>query len=224
MENQRTLRWIRLGCVLAGLAAWLGTQSLIGARELQSGVIGDGIHDVLTGPNEYLQQHRAVTDVLLIFSSAIIDLLGGYLLWSSIFGTTIRPLLGLLMLFAMRQVCQWLCVLEPPAGMIWYDPGMPSLLVTYEVTTDFFFSGHTGLAVLGAVELARLRNPAWMIIGIGIVVFEVFTVLVLRAHYTMDVFTGAVAARYASILAARIAPWCDRKLDNWVGRPGNGRS
>ena len=33
--------------------------------------------------------------------------------------------------------------------------GVPSILVTYNVTTDFFFSGHTGLAVLGAVELAR---------------------------------------------------------------------
>jgi hypothetical protein len=101
--------------------------------------------------------------------------------------------------------------------MIWHDPGVPSLLVTYDVTTDFFFSGHTGLAVLGAVELARLGGRRWLYVGIAIVLLEATTVLVLRAHYTMDVFTGAVAARYASILAARVAPWCDRYLSRLSG-------
>ena len=84
--------------------------------------------------------------------------------------------------------------------------------MTYHVATDFFFSGHTGIAVLGAVELARWGGQRWLYLGLAIVVFEATTVLLLRAHYTMDVFTGAVAARYASILAARIAPWCDARL------------
>jgi hypothetical protein len=96
--------------------------------------------------------------------------------------------------------------------MIWHDPGVSSVLVTYEVTTDFFFSGHTGLAVLGAVELARVGGRRWLYVGLAIIVLEVTTVLILRAHYTMDVFTGAVAARYASILAGRVAPACDRYL------------
>ena len=95
---------------------------------------------------------------------------------------------------------------------------MPSALVTYGVTTDFFFSGHTGLAVLGAVELGRVGGRRWLYVGFAIIALEVTTVLVLRAHYTMDVFTGAVAARYASILAARVSPWCDRKLSRLSDR------
>lgn len=102
--------------------------------------------------------------------------------------------------------------------MLWRDPGFPSLLVTYGVTTDFFFSGHTGLAVLGAVELARVGGRRWVILGFSIVVFEVMTVLVLRAHYTMDVFAGAVAARYATLLASRIAPSCDNLMRRLVGK------
>ena len=202
--------------VAVGLAAWFLTQSWIGARELEPGTIGDGIHQWLAGPNEYLRQHPRVADLLLLVSSAVIDLLGIFLLCCSIFGTSVRPFIGLLLLFAMRQACQWLCALEPPPGMIWRDPGFPSLLVTYGVTTDFFFSGHTGLAVLGAVELARLGGRRWMYLGIAIVIFEAMTVLVLRAHYTMDVFTGAVAARYATLLASRMAPNCDRFLNRFV--------
>src|SRR5262249_47990548 len=106
-----------------------------------------------------------------------------------------------------------LCALPPPSGIIWRDPGVPTLLVTYDVATDFFFSGHTGLAVLGAVELRRFGgNHRWLYLGVAIILFEVTAVLVLRAHYTMDVLTGAIAARYATMLAARWAPWCDGLL------------
>jgi PAP2 superfamily C-terminal len=85
--------------------------------------------------------------------------------------------------------------------------------VTYDVATDFFFSGHTALAVLGAVELTRIMGRRWLWVGLLIVLFEASTVLLVRAHYTMDVFTGAVAARYATILAQRWAPW----FDGWLG-------
>ncbi len=161
---------------------------------------------VLAAPNLYLQTHRSAAGALLIASSAVIDALGVFLLLRSVFGPTLRPFLGLLLLFGMRQICQLLTTLDPPDGMVWHDPGFPSLLVTYHVATDFFFSGHTGIAVLGAVELARLGDRRWLYCGLAIVVFEATTVLLLRAHYTMDVFTGAVAARYATILADRIVP------------------
>ena len=209
---------LRFAFVIVGLAAWYLTQSWIGQRELMPGSIGDGVHDWLAGANAYFHQHPQRTDQLLIASSAVIDLLGLFLLWRSIFGPSLRPFIGLLLLFGMRQICQVLCALEPPPGMLWRDPGVPSLLVTYGVTTDFFFSGHTGLAVLGAVEIARVGGRRWMLLGGAIIVFEVMTVLVLRAHYTMDVFTGAVAARYATLLASRMAPRCDQFLNRVVGR------
>ena len=210
--------WLRVLFIVVGLIAWFWTQSLIGNRTLPEGVvIGDGIHDLLAGPNQYLHDNPRAANAWLICSSAVIDSLGIFLLAVSIFGKTVRPFLGLLILFGMRQICQLLCALPPPSGIIWRDPGVPTLLVTYDVATDFFFSGHTGLAVLGAVELARFGNHRWVFLGVAIILFEVLAVLVLRAHYTMDVLTGAIAARYATILAARWAPWCDGLLAR-IGR------
>jgi PAP2 superfamily protein len=211
--------WLRVLFIVIGLIAWFWTQSLIGSRTLPEGVIiGDGIHDVLAGPNQYLHNNPAAADALLICSSAVIDALGIFLLAVTIFGKTVRPFLGLLLVFGMRQICQLICALPPPSGIIWRSTGVPTLLVTYDVATDFFFSGHTALAVLGAVELTRFGNHRWLYLGVAIIVFEVFAVLVLRAHYTMDVFTGAVAARYASMLAARWSPWCDDLLARIGGR------
>ena len=97
--------------------------------------------------------------------------------------------------------------------MIWHYPGFPSLFVTYNVANDYFFSGHTGIAVLGAIELARLRRD-WLtaLAAIAWSSFEIATVIVLRAHYTMDVFTGLVAALWVATVCDALAPRIDRLL------------
>ena len=205
-------RFLRCGVIAVGLAAWFWTQSLIGQRPPVAGVIGDGIHELTAPLNQALRDHPAAANALLIVSSAIVDALAVFLLVTTIFGQSIRPFLGLLLLFAMRQVCQALCSLPPPTGMIWHNPGFPSLLVTYGVSNDLFFSGHTALAVYGSIELSRAGKTPVKVLAMLLALFEVATVLVLRAHYTMDVVAGALAAFVAAGLARRFAPHCDAAL------------
>jgi membrane-associated phospholipid phosphatase len=209
--------WLRAAFVACGLAAWFWTQSLIGHRAPQADGIGDAIHRWTAPLHDYLFHHPAAANALLITSSAVIDAVAIFLLAASIFGPSVRPFLAVLMLFALRQICQGLCALPPPHEMIWHNPGVPTLLVTYGVSTDLFFSGHTGLAVLGAIELTRLNKKWLSILGICIALGEAATVLVLRAHYTMDVFTGAVTAMLVASLAAKIAPRLDARLGAAVG-------
>src|SRR5229473_5018747 len=111
---------------------------------------------------------------------------------------------------SQRQLMQAICALPPPPNMIWRYPGFPSLLVTYHVANDFFFSGHTAIAVFGAMELSRLRRHWLTATALLIVVFEIAAVLVLRAHYTMDVFTGMVAAFWVRDVVNRVSPPIDR--------------
>jgi len=96
--------------------------------------------------------------------------------------------------------------------MIWHYPGFPSLLVTYHVANDFFFSGHTAIAVFGAIELSRLHRNWVTVAAVLLVLFEIATVLILRAHYTMDVFAGIVAALWITRLSERISPRLDRLI------------
>lgn len=210
--------WLRAAFVAAGLAAWFWTQSLIGQREFPESGVGDAVHQWTAGLHDALQAHPQAANALLIASSLVIDLAGVSLLAATLFGRSVRPFLALLMLFALRQVCQMLCALPAPPEMIWHATGVPTLLVTYGVSTDFFFSGHTGLAVLAAVELARTRKKSLTALGVSIALFEALTVLVLRAHYTMDVYAGAVTALLVAELAYRWAPPCDRALARLSGR------
>ena len=214
-ENH-SLSWpsLLLRLIIAGvvLAIWFWTQSLLGARTAPQTGVGDALHNLTAGWNGYFAHHPAAANVLLILSSALIDALGVFLLGSWLFGASVRPFLGLVMLMLLRQLVEVLCSLPVPPGMIWHYPGFPSLLVTYHVANDFFFSGHTAIAVFGALELSRFRRT-WLTWGaIFLVLLEVATVLILRAHYTMDVFTGILAALWIARLSERLAPALDRRL------------
>jgi hypothetical protein len=203
---------LRLVFTAVVLTLWFWTQSLIGARTAPASGIGDAVHNLTAGLNSYFSQNPAAANALLIVSSALIDGLGLFLLGRWLFGGSVRPFLGLFLLMTLRQLLQAICALPPPPNMIWHYPGFPSLLVTYHVANDFFFSGHTAIAVFGAIELSRLRRNWLTTAAVLLVFFEVATVLILRAHYTMDVFTGIVAALWVAHLAERIAPHLDRLL------------
>jgi PAP2 superfamily C-terminal len=202
---------MRLAATVAALGLWFWTQSLIGSRAPSAG-INDALHNLFAGLNFYFGQHASAANVLLIVSSGLVDILGLLLVAEWVFLGRSRAFLGLVLLLGLRQVMQALCALPAPANMIWHYPGFPSLFVTYHVGNDYFFSGHTAIAVFGAIELARLGQRWLTVVAIAVVAFEIAGVLILRAHYTMDVFTGAVAALWISALCDAIAPRVDRVL------------
>jgi hypothetical protein len=215
-ESARKWRRLIRRIVLTALALgiWFWTQSLIAQRPVPASSIGDGLHTLTAGLNSYFYHSPAAANALLILSSAFIDGLGLFLLGRWLFGPSVRPFLGLVLLLALRQILQAICALPAPPNMIWHYPGFPSLLVTYNVGNDFFFSGHTAIAVFGGIELARLGKRWLAIVAVAIVLFEIATVLILRAHYTMDVFTGILAAlcvaRFCTVISPRIDAWLSR--------------
>jgi hypothetical protein len=202
---------LRSGVVAGALVIWFWTQSLIGRRAEKAG-LGDVVHDLTAGWHRYLSLNARAANAALIVSSLFIDVFGVVLIGAGIFGVSFAPALSLIVLFIMRQVAQGLCSLPPPPGVIWRPPGFPSLLVTYGVSNDLFFSGHTGLAVLGAIYAAH-SAPLWLAVIAGIIALgEALVVLALRAHYTLDVIAGVFAAFLAADIAAALAP----TLDAWL--------
>jgi hypothetical protein len=202
---------VRVLLIGVGLALWFWTQHLLAQRFVATG-IRDRVHEWTAPLNAWLTANPRATNVTLILTSGVIDLIGLYLLAAAIFGPTLRPFIALFVLFFLRQICQVLCALPAPPGSIWRYPGFPSLLVTYGTDYDYFFSGHTAIAVLGAIEIAHVAPPWLGAVIFAVAALEAATVLVLRAHYTMDVFTAALAAFVAYSLGATLAP----PIDAWI--------
>jgi hypothetical protein len=200
---------LRIGVIAVALVIWFWTQKLIGANLAGLSGIGDGVHRLTARWHRYFSEHAKSANRALILSSLCIDILGLSLIAAAVFGPSFAPFIGIILVFSLRQISQLCCTLPPPPGIIWRDPGFPTILVTYGVGNDFFFSGHTALAVLGAIEICHLA-PWWLgALAILVALGEALMVLVLRAHYTMDVITGAFAAWFAADIAHRIAPHVD---------------
>lgn len=202
----------RLLVIAVALVIWFWTQKLIARKADEGNAIGDALHRLTARWHRYFTGHEKAANRALIISSLFIDIFGILLIASAVFGPSFAPFIGILIVFSLRQICQLCCTLPPPPGIIWRHPGFPSALVTYHVSNDFFFSGHTALAVLGAIEICHLA-PWWLgAIAVAIAFGQVVLVIILRAHYTMDVITGAFAAWFAADLADRIAPAIDAFL------------
>jgi hypothetical protein len=223
-QGRGTLIALRIAAVAAALGLWFWSQSLIGARPFPEHCVGDGLHQLTAGANRWLAEVPSRADLLLVLSSLVIDATGVFLLGRSIFGPTVRPFLGLLIIFVLRQAAQASTALAPPDGMIWRYPGVPSLLVTYGVATDLFYSGHTAIAVWAGLEISRLKFRGSRFLGTLVAVFEATTVIVLRAHYTMDVFTGVIVALLVNTYADRWASLVDRWLARLSTRAHSPRS
>jgi hypothetical protein len=204
--------FLRIGIIIVALVIWFWTQKLIANKSDNMHAIGDGIHRLTARWNRYFHANVKTANWALIISSFFIDVLGLTLIVASVFGESFAPFIGILIVFSLRQISQLCCTLPPPPDIVWRDPGFPTVLVTYGVSNDFFFSGHTALAVLGAIEICHFA-PWWVgVIAVLIALGEASIVLILRAHYAMDVIAGAFAAWFAADIAARVAPWVDGLL------------
>jgi hypothetical protein len=180
---------IRLVGTAAALAIWFWTQSLIGTPvflESESAMACRLPRPRRTSICKRIHSRQTRCSSSVRQSS---------ICWASSFyrsgSSERRPGPALVIALGLRQIMEALVALPAPPNAIWHYPGFPSLLVAYGVPNDYFFSGHTAIAVLGVTEIARLGRSWVTALGVGIVVFEVLTVLILRAHYTMDVFTAS---------------------------------
>ncbi len=98
-------------------------------------------------------------------------------------------------------------------GIIWPDPGFPSLVVPYGVTSDFLPSGHIGYLTIATLELYKIgvRRRPLLVLSVVSIFYEAFVLLVTRNHYSVDFIVGIVQASWSWILAGLVCKqWVDR--------------
>lgn len=190
------------------------TQFLIGSLTIPDGVIIDRLQILTTPINNYFHEHPGPANAVLITTSLWIDIGIIFLCMRALFGPTIRPFLELFLFTLYRQALQFLVSLPIPEGIIWNYPGIPSLMVDYSIQSDFYFSAHTGISILVAMELVRTGKKWLEILGFSFFAYEVLTIISFRIHYTMDIFTAIFVALYIIYTSERMSLSIDRFLQS----------
>lgn len=152
--------------------------------------------------NDFLNKNLLCARICLLFSELI---LVGYLLFivfRGLFFESLRQIIGILIGQALRTFCLWTTVMPKIPGILYFNPGIPSLTM-YEIMNDHFFSGHMVSTVFGALLLGRVFKTSRFVRPIQIITIgaQLLFMYALRLHYTIDVFAGVL-----------VALW----LDSWI--------
>ena len=83
-----------------------------------------------------------------------------------------------------------------PKDALWREPIIPSLLVSYAKSNDFYFSGHMGTTVLLCIAIWRCPKSTilFKILAVLSVIYTGIMLVVLRAHFTNDITIGVINA------------------------------
>lgn len=94
--------------------------------------------------------------------------------------------------------------------MAWKSPHFPSLMVPYDRTRDFYFSGHTGIAILILIEVHKLNMPLFAKFLCYFQVFWMIMMLVAsRTHYSIDIVGGILFGMLCYDLSEKVVYYSD---------------
>lgn len=109
-------------------------------------------------------------------------------------------------------------MLPVPPGFVWNYPGFPSIMVTYGVADDFYYSGHVGMIVLTLIQFYHHKCYRFFALALITAPLMAFLVLVTRIHYTLDVTDGVYAAIISCTLSDQLYKFVDRKFSELFGK------
>lgn len=203
--------------IVAGMALSILTERWIGEQVPPDCLIGDAIQRWVAPLNAYVSNRAGLGDGLIILYSIFGDAIVLVLIACAIAKASIRPVLPLLVFMLLRQTMQLLISFPVDPGLIWHYPGFPSLFLNYDISGDFYFSAYVGINILGALEMYQLFRKKWLMwLNFGGALVIALIDMVLRAHYTTDIYTSIITAIFAYLFTQPFVPPVDhllKKLD-----------
>ena len=173
---------------------WRGTQNMLASDVVSSETIVDYVHEhqITAVSFQYLKDHPDVFKYVTIASSLFLDIFAFHAIFDVLYHNNLKVLFIMVTCLFFRQLCQFMNRVTPPKELLWEDPGVPSLIVTYHVLNDMFFSGHTiAVLVLGS-NFFKNWGLKGQICFLLIVLWEIGFVLTTKSHYFMDIYGGVI--------------------------------
>lgn len=142
----------------------------------------------------------------MIFCSFLLDFMciTSMYYWAR-YSTTWRFLLAMGTFYSFRSFTTNIATFEIPQGYNWGYPGVMSIFVPYGATADFFYSGHVGTCVLQYNEHHSNGRHYWAAFCIFAMFCQVFMMVALRSHYTLDMIAAVIFGHYIFIMCERYA-------------------
>lgn len=201
MKN-RPILFAKIGIVFIVLIAhFLYTRKFNSPRKSVE-CLSDQVSQMTEGINTRLNTDTTLLKFLQVSSSMIIDFADlSVIVAYNLRGVTMAYPLQVIFFYVSRGIVQGLFMFGYPKGIIWSDPGIPSLSVPYGVMSDFYFSGHCGFMTMMALENYKLGNKKNALALFVLLPYVAFILIATRVHYSIDVVIGIMVAIYCHYMA-----------------------
>jgi hypothetical protein len=160
--------------------------------------------------NTHFEQNEKQRNILIIISSFLIDfsVISYCMIWI-IECNTWQPMLNIGIFYLLRGLFNNIVMLKYPEKLLWDYPGFPSITVSYFNSSDFFFSGHVGINLITFIEFRNFNKKFFAYVSLLGVFFQLFTMISIRGHYTVDLIGGLIAGHYSYFLSCKYCKYID---------------
>ena len=170
--------------------------------------------NAIAGLTRYISQSLDIRDFILILSGVIMDIYFFlFYLFFLKYGKSWQPVIAIGLFYFVRGfIIQRMILFSFYDTYIFSFPGFPSFTVPYYRSADFFFSGHAGVLILIGLYLRDNKQNFFFIVSFLLAIYEGFCLMLLRAHYVIDIIFGVIAGHYFYHISCHITLLLDRIL------------
>lgn len=138
---------------------------------------------------------HSVLPVLPMCMSIVPDIIVVFVFMWSVFlhRNNLQPLLmSHIVMIILRIITMHLTVLPPVKSFKCTNNNPYNFNTLYNCTQDYLFSGHTAITTMSLLYIASVSRTIWYPWLTLIGIFQMFFIVGLRSHYTIDVLLGAL--------------------------------
>ncbi|KRW98595.1 Phosphatidic acid phosphatase type 2/haloperoxidase [Pseudocohnilembus persalinus] len=174
---------------------------IVGIPALSVPCLVDRGHELTDQLNRICNDNIDFAHGITLISSLSIDIIviSSVVYWLAK-ARSLRLPISIALFYVIRTPHLFLYTPKFPQGFFFEYPGFPSLFVPYGRQSDFFFSGHTGFMTLVFLEWRTIGFKKMQYITGILLLYVMFSLIVLRVHYTIDVTTGLLMAHYVYLV------------------------
>jgi hypothetical protein len=203
---------ISLTTVLFGIAIANSITHFAVAKTEETDCIIDASHNYLIGINHFLRNNKLIKKICLIIVSITMDTSALYLSYDWIkYRYKWKRVATVIQLLIIKLISTFLFSMKRPRDNLLEYPGFPSILVSYQITNDIFFSCLIGLNLIFANEFEYIKNKnksenksnliekIFSLICYLNIFLQLILDISIRSHYIIDELSGLIISHLCII-------------------------
>lgn len=112
--------------------------------------------------------------------------------------------LNFLLFYGIRGILLNLFEFNILENYVFGNPPFYSIITPWGRAADFFYSGHTGCALILSLFILEYGHVKLFYFGLVITFIQGYVMMILKAHYSIDIIVGFIAAHYFYFISADI--------------------